>query len=72
MIYNLNISDKLYGIIKDYLYEMEYDHQGKTINDFIIDAIVEKFNEENTIFDGDVDADGWINGQSTTDNFINN
>lgn len=71
MIYNLKISEELYNIIKDYIYEMEYDHQGKDINDFIIEAIVEKFNKDNTIFSGEVDANGWTNGKTTTENYLN-
>ena len=60
MVYNLEISDALYGILKDYVYEMEYDAEGKDINDFIIEAIIEKFNDENEIFSGTVDENGWI------------
>lgn len=70
MVYNLNISEELYNIVNDYIYEMEWDHQGKDINDFIIEAIVEKFNNDNTVFSGDVDKDGWTNGKSTTENYI--
>lgn len=71
MIYNLKISEELYNIIKDYIYEMEYDHQGKDINDFIIEAIVEKFNNDNTIFSGEVNANGWTNGKTTIENYLN-
>ena len=60
IVYELKITKNLFGIIKDYCYEMEYDLKNKTINDFVIDAIIEKFNEENTIFNSDVDKNGFI------------
>ena len=71
MTYNLKISDELYSIINDFIYEMEYDHQDKDINDFIIDAICEKFNRDNTVFNGSVDKNGWTNHKTTTENFLN-
>lgn len=60
VVYGLKITQKLLSVIKDYCYEMEYDLDDKTINDFIIDAIIEKFNSENTIFNADVDENGFI------------
>ena len=41
------------------------------MNDFVIDAIIEKINNENEIFSSDVDVDGWENGETSTKNFIN-
>lgn len=55
MIYDLNISKELYGIIKDYCYEMEIN-----MNTFVIDAIIEKFNNEDEVFGREVSEDGWI------------
>ena len=49
------MSDGLYSVLKDYNYEMETE-----INDFIIDAIVEKLNNENEIFDADINENGFI------------
>ena len=49
------MSDGLYSVLKDYNYEMETE-----INDFVIDAIVEKLNNENEIFDSDIDENGFI------------
>lgn len=67
---DLEISEGLYGALKDYLYEIEYDTSGKNMNDFIIDAIVEKVNKENTMFEGEIDKNGWTNKKSSTENFI--
>lgn len=66
MKYEIDISDGLYNVLHDYTYEMEAE-----INDFIIDAIIEKINDENEIFDSAVNADGWENGKTSTENFIN-
>lgn len=49
------MSSGLYSVLKDYNYEMETE-----INDFIIDAIVEKLNNENEIFDADINENGFI------------
>ena len=67
---DLEISEGLYGALKDYLYEIEYDISGKNMNDFIIEAIVKKVNEENTMFEGEIDKNGWTNKKSSTENFI--
>lgn len=53
--YDLKISKELLEILKDYTMEMEID-----LNEFILDAVVEKFNNENEIFDGDIDTNGFI------------
>ncbi len=53
--YDLKISKELLEILKDYTMEMEID-----LNEFILDAVVEKFNNENEIFDGDIDINGFI------------
>ena len=65
MIHNLEISDGLYNATKDYTYETEVD-----MNDFIIEAIIEKINNENSIFHSDVDKDGWTNKKTSTENFL--
>ena len=65
MIHNLEISDGLYSAIKDYTYETEVD-----INDFIIESIIEKINNENSIFHSNVDQNGWINKKTSTKNFL--
>ena len=49
------MSDGLYSVLKDYNYEMETE-----INDFVIDAIVEKLNNDNKIFDADINENGFI------------
>lgn len=66
MKYEIEISKGLYDILNDYTYEMETD-----TNTFVINAIIEKINRENEIFTGDVNADGWANGKSSTENFLN-
>lgn len=60
--YNLSISEKLYNILKDYIYETEFEENSySSIDDFIIKAIVEKFNNENEIFSSKVDENGFVN-----------
>lgn len=60
--YNLSISEKLYNILKDYIYETEFEENSYfSIDDFIIEAIVEKFNNENEIFSSKVDENGFVN-----------
>ena len=49
------MSDGLYSVLKDYNYELETE-----VNDFVIDAIVEKLNNENEIFDADINENGFI------------
>lgn len=66
MKYEIDISNGLYNALHDYTYEMETE-----INDFIIDAIIEKINNENEIFDSAVNTDGWENGKTSTENFVN-
>lgn len=59
--HELPISEKLYGILNDYIHETEYDEKSyNNINEFIIEAIVEKFNNENEIFSGEVDENGFV------------
>ena len=57
---NIEITNKLLNILNDYFYEMEYDIEEYTLNDFIIDAIIEKFNNDNNIFNGVINKDGFI------------
>lgn len=59
--HELPISEKLYGILNDYIHETEYDEKSyNNIDEFIIEAIVEKFNNENEIFSGEVDKNGFV------------
>jgi hypothetical protein len=59
--HELPISEKLYDILNDYIHETEYDEKSyNNIDEFIIEAIVEKFNNENEIFSGEVDENGFV------------
>lgn len=59
---NLPLSEGLYHILKDYIYETEFDEISYSdIEEFIIQAIVEKFNNENEIFYREVDENGFVN-----------
>ena len=59
--HELPISEKLYGILNDYIHETEYDEKSyNNIDEFIIEALVEKFNNENEIFSGEVDENGFV------------
>lgn len=62
IIYELKISEKLLGIIKDFVYEMEYTNIDN-INDFIIEAIIEKYNNDNEVFDADINENGFIDNE---------
>lgn len=70
MKYELEISEKLLEAIKVYAHEMEFDLNDKSIDDFIVDAIVEKFNKENTLFSGKVDQNGFTDGRTPTEHFF--
>lgn len=60
--YNLPISENLYNILKDYIYETEFDENSySSVDDFIIAAIVEKLNNENEIFSRKIDENGFVN-----------
>lgn len=69
--HELKMSEKLYNVINDYLYEMEGEIEEHNIDEFIINAIVEKFNNENTIFSGEVDENGFTDGYTSTEHYIN-
>lgn len=57
--YQLEITEDLLDAIQDLIYELSYDHQGKTLNDFFVSAAVAKFNMSNKgIFAGKIDANG--------------
>ena len=59
--HELPISEKLYGILNDYIHETEFDEKSYSdIDEFIIEAIVEKFNNENEIFSSEIDENGFI------------
>jgi len=61
IIHELPISEKLYNILKDYIYETKFDEKSyNDVDEFIIDAIVEKFNNENTIFASEVNENGFV------------
>nr|DAH30243.1 MAG TPA: hypothetical protein [Caudoviricetes sp.] len=61
IIHELSISEKLYNILNDYIYETEYDEKSyNDIDEFIIEAIVEKINNESTIFSGKIDENGFV------------
>ena len=61
IIHELSISENLYNILNDYIHETEYDEKSYSdIDEFIIEAIVEKFNNENEIFSSEVDENGFI------------
>ncbi len=68
--HELEISENLYNIIKDYIYEMDGEIEENTIDEFIINAIVEKFNNGNTIFSGEVNKNGFIDGRTSTEHYI--
>ncbi len=69
--HELKISENLYNVINDYLYEMEDEIKEQNIDEFIINAIVEKFNNENTIFSGKIDENGFTDGHTSTEHYIN-
>ena len=70
MNYQLKITKELYKIIKAYVYEMEFDQDIDNVGDFIISAIVEKFNRENTIFSGEIDENGFTDGRDEILHFM--
>ena len=69
--YELEMSKNLYNVINDYLYEMEGEIKEQNIDEFIINAIVEKFNNANTIFSGEIDKNGFTDGHTSTEHYIN-
>lgn len=66
----IDISEGLLNAVKDFIYEEEWDLQGKDLNDFIIESIVEKFNNDNTLFSGEVDENGFTDDKTSTEHFI--
>ena len=61
IIHELPISQKLYNILNDYINETKFDEKSyNDVDEFIIEAIVEKFNNENEIFASEVDENGFI------------
>ena len=60
IIHNLPMSKFLYDILNTYIYETEFDEISYSdIDEFIISAIVEKFNNECEIF-SEIDEDGFV------------
>lgn len=69
--HDLSISSGLYDVLKTYIYETEHDDISYSdIDNFIIQAIVEKFNNENEIFSGEVDENGFTDGHTPTEHYI--
>lgn len=68
--HELKITENLYNVINDYLYEMEGEIKEQNIDEFIISAIVEKFNNENTIFSSEINQNGFTDGHTPTEHYI--
>ena len=66
----IEINEKLVQIINNYLYEMEGEIKERTFNDFVISAVVEKFNNDNTIFSGEINESGFTDGRTSTEHYI--
>ena len=61
IIHELSISQNLYNILNDYINETKFDEKSyNDVDEFIIEAIVEKFNNENEIFASEVNENGFI------------
>jgi hypothetical protein len=70
IIHNLPIAKELFAILETYIYETEFDEISYSdVDDFIISAIVEKFNNENEIFDGEIDENGFTDNRSITEHY---
>lgn len=71
--YELTISEKLLDAVNQYLYEIEDDGTNRTsdLNEFIIQAIVEKFNKENDIYRGKIDNNGFTDGKPPIEHYLN-
>ena len=60
VIHNLPMTKFLYDILNTYIYETEFDELSYSdIDEFIISAIVEKFNSECEIF-AEIDENGFV------------
>lgn len=69
--HKLSISAGLYDALKTYIYETEFDEISYSdMDEFIIQAIVEKFNSENKVFSGKVDENGFTDGHTPTEHYI--
>lgn len=69
--YELQINPNLLEILKQYIYETEHDEISyDDVNDFIIEAIVEKFNAENEIYDGEIDENGFTDNRSILEHYL--
>lgn len=66
----IKISNGLLDAVNAFMHENEWDLDHKDLNDFIIEAIVEKFNDENDIFTGEVDENGFTDGRTAMEHFI--
>lgn len=69
---NLDISQKLHADISAYLFQIENSNTDKTsdFNKFVIEAIVEKYNNENDIFSGEIDENGFTDGRSAVEHYL--
>ena len=71
IIHELHMPKELYNILNDYIYETEFDEISYSdMDEFIIQAIVEKFNSENKVFSGKVDENGFTDGYTPTEHYI--
>lgn len=71
--YNLTISKNLLDILNDYMYEVENDStvDYDTLDDFIVQAIVEKYNNlDEKLTSGEIDEYGFTDGRSFTEHFL--
>lgn len=50
---NIEVPEQMYNLIHDYCYEEDIE-----IKDFCFEALIEKFNAENTIFNCELDEKG--------------
>jgi hypothetical protein len=70
MTHNLPMAKNLYDVLTTYIHETEFDEVSYSgIDEFIISAIVEKFNNENEIFDGKIDENGFTDNRSITEHY---
>lgn len=71
--YTISISEDLYNILEQYIHETEYDREDDQINTldlFITEAIIEKFNNENELFDGEINENGFTDNRSITEHYL--
>lgn len=64
------ISRNLFDAVNNLIYEMDGDIKEKTFNEFVINAIVSKFNRVNKITSGKIGKDGFTDGKSFTEHYL--